>query len=42
MVRIPTFDVMSKNPSVKKKWTSKNLISVNAFGLGKGQAFFGI
>ena len=36
-------DLMTKDTLLsRRKWASKNLISVNDFGLGKGQDFFGI
>jgi len=37
MVGIFTCDVMGKSAYVKKKWASRNLISVDDFSIGKGQ-----
>lgn len=37
MVGIFTCDLMGKSAYVKKKWDSRNLISVDDFSIGKGQ-----
>ena len=37
MVGIFTCDLMGKSAYVKKKWASRNLISVDDFSIGKGQ-----